>query len=147
MFDGSAASKNWRLLILLIGGTFTVAGANAQSNASSKHDSPVGDWRGMSICQVKPSACHDEDSLYHFKKLAKPGTFELQADKIVDGKPVTMGIGPCEYDASGQLACTIPGASATLAFDVHGDDMQGTMKLPDGTLWRKITLKRVPMNS
>ena len=144
MFDGFAASKRLRLLIfLIVGMTFTAAGAHAQSNASSKRDSPVGDWRGMSICQVKPSACHDEDSLYHFKKLAKPGTFELQADKIVDGKPITMGTGPCEYDPSGQLVCTIPGASATLSFDVRGDDKQGAMKLPDGTLWRKITLKKV----
>jgi hypothetical protein len=145
MSDGCATGKSWRLLLLLIGGTaFTVAGASAQSNASSKRDSPVGDWRGMSICQVKPSGCHDEDSLYHFKKLFKPGTFELQADKIVDGKPITMGTTPCEYDPSDQLVCTISGSSATMAFDVRGDDMQGTMKLADGTLWRKITLKKVP---
>jgi hypothetical protein len=119
--------------------------SNAQNSQGAKRDSPLGDWRGMSICQVKPSACHDEDSLYHFKKLGeKPGAFELQADKIVDGKPVTMGTGPCEYDSSGQLVCTIPGTTATLLFDVHGDDMQGTMKSPDGKVWRKITLKRVP---
>jgi len=149
MLDEWVVNRVSPFLLLVVGGTLLSGPwAKAQSGASPKRDSPVGDWRGMSICQVKPSGCHDEDSLYHFKKLAaKAGAFELQADKIVDGKPVTMGIGPCEYDASGQLACTIPGASATLAFDVHGDDMQGTMKLPDGTLWRKITLKRVPMKS
>jgi hypothetical protein len=52
----------------------------------------VGDWRGASICVVRDSACRDEDSLYHVTKLAgKPGWFFMKLDKIVDGKPVTMG--------------------------------------------------------
>src|SRR5215470_17161761 len=116
MLDKFAVDRVSRALLFVVGGTLLVlAGAKAQSDTAPKRDSPVGDWRGMSICQVKPSGCHDEDSLYHFKKLAKPGTFELQADKIVDGKPVTMGTGPCEYDPSDQLVCTISGSSATMA--------------------------------
>lgn len=136
--------KRRHLLLLFCAISSVLACANAQNSESPKRDSPLGDWRGMSVCQVKPSGCQDEDSLYHFKKLAsKPGAFELQADKIVDGKPVTMGTGPCEYDASGSLVCTIPGSPATLAFEVRGDDMQGTMKMADGTVWRKLTLKKV----
>jgi hypothetical protein len=113
--------------------------AEAQSNPT-----PAGDWRGMSICQVKPSACNDEDSLYHFRPLAnRTDTYELQADKIVDGKPVTMGLIRCGYSSSNQISCAVEGSGATLLFELKGDLMQGTMKLADGTVWRKLTLKRV----
>jgi len=54
--------------------------------------SPLGDWSGESVFAVRDSACRDEDSLYHVAKLAgKPGWFSMKLDKIVDGKPVTMG--------------------------------------------------------
>lgn len=129
-------------LLLAISGTIALAVANAQDGASSKHDSPVGDWRGISACQVKPSGCHDEDSLYHFKPGAKSEEFEIQADKVVDGKPVTIGKGPCNYDGAGHLVCPVSGSGATVSFDVRGD-MQGTMRLEDGTIWRRISLKRV----
>jgi hypothetical protein len=132
------------LLRRLVAATMAILPASAQQrDAASPKDSPIGDWRGMSICQVKPSGCRDEDSLYHFKIGAKPGSFELQADKIVDGKPVTMGIGPCNYDAAGQLDCPTAPGGPVLSFKVKGDEMSGIMKLPDGTLWRKLILKKV----
>ena len=54
--------------------------------------SPLGGWSGESVFVVRDSACRDEDSLYHVAKLAgKPGWFSMKLDKIVDGKPVTMG--------------------------------------------------------
>ncbi len=54
--------------------------------------SPLGDWSGESVFVVQDSACRDEDSLYHVTKLAgKPGWFSMKLDKIVDGKPVTIG--------------------------------------------------------
>src|SRR4051812_11957707 len=42
----------------------------------------IGDWRGPSISLVKPSACHDEEALYHVRAAAT-GQLSLQADKIV----------------------------------------------------------------
>jgi hypothetical protein len=114
------------------------------SSAVHAQSTPAGDWRGMSICQVKPSACNDEDSLYHFRPVAnRKDAFELQADKIVDGKPVTMGNLSCSFNGSGQLSCPVAGSGASLVFEVKGAEMEGTMKLQDGTLWRKLTLKRV----
>ncbi len=104
----------------------------------------VGDWRGESVCVVKASACHDEDSLYHVAKLEKkPGWFSLQGDKIVDGKPVNMGTVECSFDAAkSSLECRFP--RGFLELQVEPDRMRGTMKLPDGTLWRKLSLKKVP---
>ncbi len=131
------------LFIILAVISFTRA-ARVGASDSPRENSPAGDWRGESLCLVKPSACHDEDSLYHFTRIAdKPGRFSLQADKIVDGKPVTMGTVECDYDVARRaLECNM--GNAILKFDVRGNLMRGTMTLPNGTLWRKISLKRVP---
>jgi hypothetical protein len=105
-------------------------------------EAPVGDWRGLSACVVRPSACNDEDSLYHFARLEnKPGRYSLKADKIENGKSVTMGTVECIYDGEiHSLECRFP--RGILQLNVQGSTMQGTMKLPDGTLWRKLSLKK-----
>jgi len=102
----------------------------------------VGDWRGTSICVLRPSACHDEDSLYHVSPIGeKPGRFSMKADKIVDDKPVTMGTVECGYKPETKtLACDFDKGSLELL--VEGDTMHGTMKLKDGTLWRRISFKK-----
>jgi hypothetical protein len=124
--------------------TIAVALGDARSAHQTASDDSafLGDWRGESICVVRESACHDEDSLYHVKKLAeKPGWVSMKLDKIVDGKPVTMGVMDCSYNAAKQsLKCEFP--RGVMRFSVSNDKMEGTMTLPDGTLWRKITLKK-----
>jgi len=104
--------------------------------------SPLGDWSGESICVVRDSACRDEDSLYHVTKLAgKPGWFSMKLDKIVDGKPVTMGTVECSYDSAKRaLTCEFP--RGVFRFTIQAHKMAGTMNLTDGTLWRKITLSK-----
>jgi len=117
---------------------------NAKESAADSHEAMLaGDWRGDSICQIRESACHDEDSLYHFNKVAaKPGVYSLKADKIVNGKPETMGVLDCNYDSQARaLECPIP-QRAVLRFTWEGKEMQGTMTLPDKTLWRKLALKK-----
>ena len=117
-------------------------GATQSKPASTDDSSVVGDWRGNSICVVRESACHDEDSLYHVTRLAEiPGRFSMKLDKIVDGKPVTMGTQECSYDsAKKSLVCEFP--RGVMRFTIQGGRMEGTMSLTDGTLWRKITLKK-----
>jgi hypothetical protein len=111
--------------------------------ANSPVSAVVGDWRGTSTCVLRESACHDEDSLYHFSAVAvNSHAVSLKADKIVDGKPVTMGTGNCDFD-SAKLQITCPLPSASLAFHVQGKEMTGTMTLSNGTLWRKLSLKKV----
>jgi len=133
----------------LLAFTLTIAFASwppvcaAQSKQSSADGSTVlGDWRGESICVVRESACHDEDSLYHVTQLAgKPGWFSMKLDKIVDGRLQTMGTTECSYDSVKQsLTCEFP--KGVLRFTVQDGKMSGTMDLKDGTLWRKISLKR-----
>jgi hypothetical protein len=128
------------VLGIALASPFCVRGA--QIKQVSLDSAVLGDWRGQSVCVVRESACHDEDSLYHVTKLPeKPGSFSIKLDKIVDGKPVTMGTTECSYSpAARSLTCEFP--RGIMRFTVIGDKMEGTMTLANGTLWRKLALKR-----
>ncbi|HEX7287794.1 MAG TPA: hypothetical protein VF532_16520 [Candidatus Angelobacter sp.] len=103
----------------------------------------VGDWHGTSLCLVKPSACHDEEALYHVKTAPeKPGGLAMQADKIVDGKPESMGDADCSFDAAKKLLHCDLGRS-TIELTLEGDRLEGAMFLRDKTRWREIKLTRV----
>jgi hypothetical protein len=117
-------------------------GVSRTPQAAPDDASIVGDWRGESTCVVRESACHDEDSLYHVTKLVeKPGWFSMKLDKIMNGKPVTMGTMECNYETPKQsLTCEFP--KGVMQFIVGGEKMEGTMRLRDGTLWRRLSLKK-----
>jgi hypothetical protein len=100
----------------------------------------VGDWAGTSMCQVKPSPCHDEKVVFRFSK-PHEDKVSVQADKIVDGKPVTMGVGEWTYDKSaGTLTWHIPRGDWKLI--VSDTTMDGTLIVPDNVVFRKIHLKK-----
>jgi hypothetical protein len=138
------------MFIVLLGTATTISASVSQNDGATRsgvdgHEAVLaGDWRGDSICLVRESACHDEDSLYHFSKVAgKPGAYSLRADKIVNGQPENMGTLDCMYDAKAQaLDCVIPGRSV-LRFTWEGKEMRGAMTLTDKTPWRKLALKKV----
>jgi hypothetical protein len=117
-------------------------GSGSAKTANNDDALPLGDWRGDSICVVRESACHDEDSLYHVSRLAgRPGWFSMKLDKIVNGKPETMGTQECSYDSEKHtLQCEF--ARGSMQFTVSGSKMEGTMLLKDKTLWRRISLKK-----
>lgn len=117
---------------------------SADTSKRQSADSPVGTWRGESTCVVKPSACHDEDSVYRISETAQsPNKLTLSGNKIVDGKEINMGSGECAYDAkAGTIDCPLPNGNS-IHLEVKGKSMQGTMTLKDGTLWRKISLHKV----
>src|SRR5215472_6999398 len=84
-------NKTLPLVLLLLAAT---AALPAQTGKPVQDESAllVGDWRGDSICQVRPSACNDEKALYRFKKLGnQPNRFSLDAFKVVNGEAVLMG--------------------------------------------------------
>jgi hypothetical protein len=104
-------------------------------------DALVGDWRGNSICVVRPSSCVDEKALYHVKKLGQPDRYSMQANKIVNGEPVNMGTTDCVFASEKQtLTCELPKGVIHLTLD--GTRLEGTMHLADGTLWRNISLSK-----
>jgi hypothetical protein len=129
-------------LIISTGGLRIAHEARQSPQISDTHAAIVGDWRGESVCVVRDSACHDENSLYHVALVpGKPNVVSLKADKIVDGKPVTMGTGECSHHSlKHTLTCELP--KSVMRLTIRGDKMEGTMTLADGTLWRRISLKK-----
>ena len=56
---------------------------------------PVGIWRGTSVCLVRPSPCNDEIVVYRITRLKAADSLRLDARKIVRGEEQEMGILTC----------------------------------------------------
>ena len=109
MKQGGLLTVFLAVVISTAGSSFGQTDAEKATNSSRTETVLAGDWRGESTCVVRDSACRDEDSLYHVTPVPeKAGRFLLKADKIVDGKPITMGTSECEYDSKQHvLECRI----------------------------------------
>lgn len=92
---------------------------------------------------VQPSACHDESVVYDISSSAqKKGVLVWKADKIVNGEQQNMGTLECTYASSTHVVtCDMPD-KGTWKLQVSGDEMKGTLTLTDGTLFRKVDVKR-----
>jgi hypothetical protein len=102
----------------------------------------LGDWRGESVCQVRPSSCNDEKALYHISRSPDDSfRFVMRMDKIVDGKPVTMGTLDYKYDKE-KGTLVHEDARGIWKFTVKGNKMEGTLTLPTGVLYRRISLTK-----
>jgi hypothetical protein len=65
--------------------------------------------------------------------------FLLTASKIVDGKEVVMGSGEWKYDEKRRVVeCENP----HIQLLVDSDKMEGALRLADGTVYRRIYLKK-----
>ena len=99
----------------------------------------IGTWKGESVCTVRESPCHDEVVVYDVTEAQ--GKLQWKAYKIVEGKEEWMGTLQCDHQAANQVAvCSIP--RGQWEFHADGDSMTGTLKLTDGTLFRKVSAKR-----
>lgn len=104
---------------------------------------PVGTWRGISQCVVKPSSCNDEDSVYRISPVANASErVTVSANKIVDGREVNIGTSECTVTQKDHvLRCPLPNG-ASMQLTVKADAIDGRFQLADGTLWRRISLTR-----
>lgn len=118
--------------------------ANAQSPArQSAAVTPVGVWRGTSVCLVRPSACHDEIVVYRITHTSNADSLTMDARKIVRGEEQDMGILTCSFTSSdGRLTCTMP--QGTWQFHVRKDSLVGELRLPDNTKFRDVRTVRAP---
>jgi hypothetical protein len=125
--------------------------AQEQSNDKQGSDisNLVGNWSGESLCvnRDKFPACHDEQVVYRIvKSSGKSNALTITMDKIVNGKPETMGVLDFVYEAqkqtlSGEFARNNVRGIFELA--VKGDLMDGTLSiLPERTLVRRIKVKK-----
>ena len=111
---------------------------SAAAAQTGKPADVVGTWEGQSICTVQPSACHDEHVIYEIAQAADH-KLKMSADKVVNGERQNMGDLECTYDGK-TLSCPIP--RGTWVYEVSGTKMTGTLKLSDGTVFRKVTAAR-----
>lgn len=65
--------------------------------------------------------------------------FSVSASKVVNGQEVVMGTSEWKYDEKKQVVeCERP----SIQLQVSGNKMQGALKLNDGTVYRRIYLKK-----
>ena len=104
---------------------------------------PVGTWRGTSVCLVRPSACNDEIVVYRITPMKSADSLAVDARKIVRGEEQEMGVLGCRLvPPSGQLTCSIP--QGVWTFRVRNDSLSGELRLPDNTRFREVRTIRAP---
>ena len=117
------------LFILILGKTVT-----AQSFE--------GIWKGTSLCQIKNSPCHDEVVVYHISKDSTGKSYDMIANKIVDGKEDYMGTIPFTYDSKQKVFVSVDSVrNARWEFKITGSAMKGTL-MYKGDLFRIIDVKK-----
>ena len=114
------------------------SGAGAQSpSQQSAPTTPVGTWRGTSVCLVRPSACHDEIVVYRIAKTKSADSLTMDARKIVGGEEQEMGVLACRFTSpNGVLTCAMP--QGTWQFRVRSDSLVGELRLPNNTKFRDV---------
>ena len=132
--------------IMVLSAASLTIGQTAQGKSAPGDDVSqlIGNWTGESLCLVKPSACRDEKALYKIAKSpdGSPNVVRITACKIVDGREITMGSSDWSYDKqNGTLLWN--GPAGVWRLFVEGSSMHGTLTLPDKTVFRRVTLKKV----
>jgi hypothetical protein len=106
----------------------------------------VGRWHGSSLCQVKPSPCHDEEVVYRIAR--RGGGYSIQAAKIVAGVEEDMGTLAATFaPATGTLAAVAAyqsGGAARWEFQLRGDRLSGRLVINGNTLFRRVEVLREP---
>lgn len=109
--------------------------------AAAAADPVSGTWEGSSLCQVKPSPCHDEHVIY---RVTRTGTarYKIDAYKVVDGRQLFMGAIEVVLDPAGaQLEGPVMSGGKSrgrLHMSLKGMHLSGRITLADGTLYRLI---------
>jgi hypothetical protein len=113
--------------------------------AAASADPIVGRWEGTSLCQVKPSPCHDEHAVYYMKA-ADPHGYTLDGYKLVSDEEQFMGAIDLTFDAKlNQLDGVImdrAGSPTRLNLVLRGSHLSGSMIQADGTVYRLIEIDK-----
>ena len=113
----------------------------------------VGDWTGESICVGEIGSCHDETVVYHISLDASdPTKVKIDADKIVNGKPESMGDFDLKYDAKNNTLTgdlNSPRQRGVWEFTIKEYIMWGTLSLlPEKRIVRQVRVtKNAPNQS
>jgi hypothetical protein len=118
------------------------AGAQAPSQPPAV-TTPVGTWRGTSVCLVRPSACNDEIVVYRIAHTNAADSLTVDARKIVRGEEQEMGVLTCRFTSpNGPLTCAMP--QGIWQFRVRSDSLVGELRLSNNTKFRDVRTVRAP---
>jgi hypothetical protein len=125
-------------LIVLSTAVLLTSGAGAQSPSDRPAaPTPLGVWRGTSVCLVRPSACNDEIVVYRVAPTNAADSVTVDARKIVRGEEQAMGVLTCHVTSpAGSLTCAF--ARGTWLFRIRNDSLVGELRLTDGTKFRDV---------
>jgi hypothetical protein len=130
-------------IVVTVAAAACILSQGAVAQARSAAASPVGVWRGTSLCLVRESPCRDEIVVYRIAAAGAADSFAIDARKIVNGQEEEMGILGCRFtDANAELRCIIP--KAIWSFIVRRDSLVGELRLRDGTKFRDVRTVRSP---
>jgi hypothetical protein len=133
-----------QLCSVRVGVALALAGSGMFSArlVSAEKSGVAGTWRGESVCATDAPACHNERVVYYIKDIPdRSDLVVIQADKIVDGKAITMGTGRWQHDrVQHTLEWRMP--SQVWLLKVTGSRIEGTLRFADGTVFRKMTLEK-----
>jgi hypothetical protein len=105
-----------------------------------------GIWKGTSLCQVKPSPCHDENVVYHISRAANGKTYSIQMNKIVNGAEEEMGVSDAVYDEAKHILTSTTkdrqGRVGVWLFKIDDKQIHGTLTIDQKTLYRIIEVKK-----
>jgi hypothetical protein len=101
-----------------------------------------GDWKGISVCQIKNSSCHDEIVVYHISKNNGNDLYLIKAGKLIEGKENDMGTLNFSFDPKQKTLFSIDSVQQVKwDFKVTEKEMHGTL-IYKGKLFRIIDLKK-----
>ncbi|MDQ6636036.1 MAG: hypothetical protein M3Z10_14890 [Gemmatimonadota bacterium] len=104
---------------------------------------PVGTWRGTSVCLVRPSNCNDEIVVYRIAQTNAADSLTVDARKIVRGEEQEMGVLTCRFSSpNGPLSCAMP--QGIWQFRVRSDSLVGELRLSNNTKFRDVRTVRAP---
>jgi hypothetical protein len=82
-------------------------------------------------------------NVYRFSEVAaQPGWFSGTGSKVVNGKEVSIVTLDWKYDAKSHILES-KNPNGIFRFVVDDDKMEGTLLLPDSTVYRRIRLTKV----
>ena len=126
-----------RLVYLAVPSLFAISAGAQSSQHQPAAMTPVGVWRGTSLCLVRPSACHDEIVVYRIASTKVADSLTMDARKIVRGEEQGMGVLACHFTPpNGTLTCAMP--QGTWQFRIRNDSLVGELRLPNNTKFRDV---------
>jgi hypothetical protein len=112
------------------------------TEAQPPAESVLGVWRGESLCATAAGSCKNEQVVYYIEAIPhKSDVVFIRADKIVDGKAITMGSGPWQYDQARQTLRWEVGQRLWLLI-VKSKRMEGALTESGDVVFRRMTLAK-----